>query len=36
MYLEHYGLKAKPFQISADPRFLWMGSKHKEAQAILK
>jgi general secretion pathway protein A len=36
MYLEHYGLKAKPFQISADPRFLWMGSKHKEALAILK
>ena len=36
MYLEHFGLKAKPFQISADPRFLWMGSKHKEALAILK
>ncbi|MGD9331328.1 MAG: AAA family ATPase [Desulfobacterales bacterium] len=36
MYLEHYGLTAKPFQISADPRFLWMGSKHKEALAILK
>jgi len=36
MYLEHYGLKAKPFQISADPRFLWLGSKHKEALAILK
>jgi general secretion pathway protein A len=36
MYLEHYNLKVKPFQISADPRFLWMGSKHKEALAILK
>ena len=36
MYLEHFGLKAKPFQISADPRFLWLGSKHKEALAILK
>ena len=36
MYLEHYGLQAKPFQISADPRFLWLGSKHKEALAILK
>ena len=36
MYLEHYGLKTKPFQISADPRFLWLGSKHKEALAILK
>jgi general secretion pathway protein A len=36
MYLEHYHLKEKPFQISADPRFLWMGDKHKEALAILK
>lgn len=36
MYLEHFGLQAKPFQISADPRFLWLGSKHKEALAILK
>ncbi len=36
MYLEHYNLKVKPFQISADPRFLWLGSKHKEALAILK
>ncbi|MBL0715033.1 MAG: AAA family ATPase [Desulfosarcina sp.] len=36
MYLEHFNLKEKPFQISADPRFLWLGSKHKEALAILK
>ncbi|MGD8243446.1 MAG: AAA family ATPase [Desulfobacterales bacterium] len=36
MYLEHFQLKEKPFQISADPRFLWLGSKHKEALAILK
>ncbi|MDJ0667467.1 MAG: AAA family ATPase [Desulfobacterales bacterium] len=36
MYLEHFHLKEKPFQISADPRFLWLGSKHKEALAILK
>jgi general secretion pathway protein A len=36
MYLEHFKLKEKPFQISADPRFLWLGSKHKEALAILK
>lgn len=36
MYLEHFGLEAKPFQISADPRFLWLGEKHKEALAILK
>lgn len=36
MYLEHFGLTAKPFQISANPRFLWLGEKHKEALAILK
>lgn len=36
MYLEHYKLKSKPFQITADPRFLWLGDKHKEALATLK
>jgi len=25
-----------PFQISPDPRFLWLGEKHKEALAVLK
>lgn len=36
MYLSFYGLKAKPFQISADPHFLWLSEKHKEALATLK
>ena len=36
MYLSHNNLKRKPFQISTDPEFLWMGEKHKEALAILK
>jgi general secretion pathway protein A len=36
MYLSHYNLNEKPFQISTDPRFLWLGEKHKEALAILK
>ncbi|MCP3876175.1 MAG: AAA family ATPase, partial [Desulfobacteraceae bacterium] len=36
MYLNYYNLKIKPFQISTDPRFLWLGEKHKEALAILK
>ena len=36
MYLSHFQLKRKPFQISTDPEFLWMGEKHKEALAILK
>ncbi len=36
MYLSHYNLIANPFQISADPKFLWLGEKHKEALATLK
>lgn len=36
MYLAYYGLKEKPFDISTDPRFLWLGEKHKEAFAVLK
>jgi type II secretory pathway predicted ATPase ExeA len=36
MYLSQYGLREKPFQISTDPRFLWLGEKHREALATLK
>ncbi len=36
MYLTHYSLKSKPFQMSTDPNFLWLGEKHKEALATLK
>jgi general secretion pathway protein A len=36
MYLSYYNLTAKPFQISADPKFLWLGEKHKEALATLR
>jgi general secretion pathway protein A len=36
MYLVHFGLKKKPFDISPDPEFLWMGEKHREGLAILK
>jgi len=36
MYRDHYNLRLKPFQISTDPRFLWLGEKHKEALAVLK
>jgi general secretion pathway protein A len=36
MYLDYYNLNSKPFQISTDPRFLWLGEKHKEALAVLK
>ncbi len=36
MYLEHFGLQLKPFQISTDPKFLYLGEKHQEALAVLK
>ena len=36
MYLSYYNLKAKPFQMSTDPAFLWLGEKHREALSILK
>jgi general secretion pathway protein A len=36
MYQSFYNLKIKPFQITTDPRFLWLGDKHKEALATLK
>jgi general secretion pathway protein A len=36
MYLKHFQLNAKPFQITADPKFLWLGEKHKEALATLR
>ncbi len=36
MYLNFYQLSLKPFQITADPRFLWLGDKHSEAMATLK
>ncbi len=36
MYTAFYGMKEKPFQISTDPRFLWLGEKHREALANLK
>jgi general secretion pathway protein A len=36
MYLNHYDLKEKPFQISTDPKFIWLGESHKEALAVLE
>ncbi|MGD9417039.1 MAG: AAA family ATPase, partial [Desulfobacterales bacterium] len=36
MYQSFYNLKVKPFQITTDPKFLWLGEKHKEALATLK
>jgi general secretion pathway protein A len=36
MYVEYFELTTKPFQITSDPVFLWLGEKHKEALAILR
>ncbi len=36
MYENFYDLKAMPFQLTSDPRFLWLGEKHSEALATLK
>jgi len=36
MYRSHFNLAEKPFKLTADPRFLWLGEKHKEALATLK
>lgn len=36
MYDSFYNLTEKPFKISTDPRFLWLGEKHQEALANLK
>jgi general secretion pathway protein A len=36
MYRDHFSLNMKPFQTTSDPKFLWLGEKHKEALATLK
>lgn len=35
MYLDHFHLKEKPFKLSPDPRYLWLGDSHQEAWATL-
>jgi len=34
-YLSHFGLHEKAFEISADPKFQWLGEKHKETLETL-
>jgi type II secretory pathway predicted ATPase ExeA len=36
MYLAHFKLREKPFQLNTDPRFLWLGRQHQEAMAMLR
>jgi general secretion pathway protein A len=35
MYLAHYQLNLKPFDLSPGPGFLWLGEKHEEALSTL-
>ena len=35
MYTKFYGFKAKPFEITPDPKFLYLSESHKEALAHL-
>ena len=35
MYLNYYHLTCKPFEISPDPKFLWLGSKYMKTLASL-
>lgn len=35
MFLEYYGLNEQPFGVTPDPRFLYLGSTHREALASL-
>src|ERR1700730_16562625 len=34
-FLEHYGLSEQPFGVTPDPRFLYLGPKHRNALAAL-
>jgi type II secretory pathway predicted ATPase ExeA len=36
MYLKYYNLTLKPFEISPDPKFLWLGEKHKHVLDAMK
>jgi len=35
MYLDYYGLREKPFNVTSDPNFLYLSKRHKEAFAHL-
>lgn len=34
-FLDHFGLNKQPFGVTPDPRFLFLGSKHRQALAAL-
>lgn len=36
MYKSLYNLESKPFELTPDPLFLWLGKHHKEALSVLR
>ena len=36
LYLHYYGLQEKPFEDTANPRYLWLGEAQKEALTVLE
>ena len=36
MYLDFYGLKEYPFNVTSDPSFLYLSDQHREALAYLQ
>jgi general secretion pathway protein A len=36
MYLAYYNLREKPFQISTDPKYIWLGENHREGISVLE
>ncbi len=36
MYLAHFGFREKPFELSPDPRYLYLSAQHEEALTALK
>jgi general secretion pathway protein A len=36
LYLHHYNLKEKPFEETANPGYLWLGARHRQALAVLE
>lgn len=36
MYKSLYNLNSKPFELTPDPSFLWLGKNHKEALSVLR
>src|ERR1700688_1914881 len=34
-FLEHFGLSEQPFGVTPDPRFLYLGPKHRQALSAL-